>query len=316
MRNTFTITITDFRGSRHYPISQIAKKYALGVVLALAATMFIGGLVIFWLQAQLSGLDRELTELQRRRQLTQGEYALLLEEHQKLKDAVAAKERELELVTDELGNIEVMIGLEPAPETDIRSRLDTAGQTALEKTIMLQSIPSGYPVEYQGLTSGFGYRMHPVKGERAFHAGADLRAKMGTPVHATADGVVEWAAYHKSSGLGNLVILRHNFGFESLYGHLQSFAVKPGDYVRKGDLIAYSGNSGLSSGPHLHYEVRHIQRRLDPTPFMEWSLNRYDTLFEREGRIQWDSLARTLKERFNSSPGRRLSLLEPSSGEN
>lgn len=315
MRNTFTITITDFRGARHFPIHQIAKTYALAVAITLGVTMVLGAGLIYWLSAHIDGLNDELAALQARRQLTQGEFALLLEEHERLKEAVSEKEKELALVSDELGTIEVMIGLESDPGLDIKARLDTASQTALEKMYMLQSIPNGYPLEYKGKTSNFGYRTHPVKGERAFHSGVDLRAKMGTPVYATADGVIEWASFHKSSGLGNLVIIHHGFGFNTFYGHLNRFAVKAGDFVRKGDLIAYSGNSGLSSGPHLHYEVRHIQRRLDPEPFMEWSLNKYDTLFEKEGRVKWDSLAKAVKERFNMS-GRRLSLLEVNSEAN
>jgi murein DD-endopeptidase MepM/ murein hydrolase activator NlpD len=315
VRNTFTITITDFRGARHYPIHQIAKTYALAVAVSLAVTFLLGAGLIYWLSSRVDGLNDELAQLQARRQLTQGEFALLLEEHERLKQAVAEKEKELALVSDELGNIEVMIGLESDPGLDIKARVDTASQTAVEKMFMLQSIPSGYPLEYKGKTSNFGYRVHPVKGERAFHSGVDLRAKTGTPVYATADGVVEWAAYHKPSGLGNLVIIHHNFGFNTFYGHLDRFAVKAGDFVRKGDIIAYSGNSGLSSGPHLHYEVRHIQRRLNPEPFMQWTLNQYDSLFEKEGRVQWDSLARAVKEKFNTS-ARRLSLLEVSSEAN
>jgi|HigsolmetaAR201D_1030396.scaffolds.fasta_scaffold15580_2 Membrane proteins related to metalloendopeptidases len=299
VRNTFTITITDYRGARHYPVRHIVKLYALGVLLTLAATLLVGGLVIVWLNSQLASLNGELAELQKRRNLTQGEYGLLLQEHQKLKDAIAEKERQLAQMSDELGNLEVIIGLEPAPETNIRTRLDTASQTALERTLMLQSIPSGYPLEYRGTTSAYGYRTHPVKGTQAFHAGIDLRAQVGTPIYATADGIVEWAAEHKSSGLGILVIIQHNFGFATYYGHLSRAVVKPGDYVRKGDLIAYSGNTGLSSGPHLHYEVRHLQRRLDPRPFLEWSLARYESLFEKEGRVQWDSLAKAIKDRLN-----------------
>lgn len=315
MRNTFTITITDFRGARHYPIRQIAKTYAALVALCLVVTLLIGAGLIYWLSSKVELLNEDLAELQYRRQLTQGEYVLLLEEHERLQQAVADKEKELALVSDELGNIEVMIGLESAPDTDIKVRLDTASQTAIEKMLLLQSIPNGYPLEYKGKTSNFGYRNHPVKGKRAFHSGIDLRAKTGTPVYATADGVIEWAAYHKSSGLGNLVIISHNFGFTTFFGHLDRFTVKMGDFVRKGDLVAYSGNTGLSSGPHLHYEVRHLQRRLDPEPFMQWSLAQYDTLFEKETRVQWDSLARAVKERY-SLAGRRLSLLEAGSVDN
>jgi murein DD-endopeptidase MepM/ murein hydrolase activator NlpD len=315
VRNTFTITITDFRGARHYPIHQIAKTYALAVVLCLAATLLLGASLIYWLSGQVGGLNGELAALQERRQLTQGEFALVLDEHERLQQAVVAKETELAIISDELGTIETMIGLESDAGRDIKTRLDTASQTAIEKMFLLQSIPSGYPLEYKGKTSNFGYRHHPVANKRAFHSGIDLRAKTGTPVYATADGVIEWASFHKSSGLGNLVIINHSFGFNTFYGHLDRFAVKTGDFVRKGTLIAYSGNTGMSSGPHLHYEVRHIQRRLNPEPFMEWSLAQYDTLFEKEGRVKWDSLVEATKEKY-SLVGRRLSQREANSAEN
>lgn len=315
MRNTFTITITDFRGARHFPVHQIAKTYALVVALCLLATLLLGAGLIYWLSDQANELSTELAGLQERRQLTHGEYALLLDEHERLQQAVAAKETELASLSSELGTLEVMIGVESDTGHDIKARLDTASQTALEKMFLLQSIPSGYPLEYKGKTSGFGYRHHPVTEKRAFHSGVDLRAQTGTPVHATADGVIEWAAFHKASGLGNLVIINHSFGFNTFYGHLDRLAVKIGDFVRKGDLIAYSGNTGMSSGPHLHYEVRHIQRRLNPEPFMEWSLNQYDALFEKEGKVKWDSLVKTTKEKY-SLAGRRLSQREASSAEN
>jgi murein DD-endopeptidase MepM/ murein hydrolase activator NlpD len=315
VRNSFTLTITDFRGARHFSIRQIAKAYALGLVLSLLVTFLIGALTILWLSGRVSGLNGELEQLQARRASIYEDHARLLEDMDRLQQAVTEKEQELAQVSDELGTLEVMIGLEPSPEQDIKARLDTASQTALEKTLMLQAIPSGYPLEYRGITSKFGYRIHPVKNTKAFHSGLDFRAPMGTPVYATAEGVVEWAGYHKSSGLGHLVILHHNFGFNTFYGHLQRTVVKAGDFVKKGDLVAYTGNSGLSSGPHLHYEVRHIQRRLDPVPFVEWSLNQYDTLFTKEGRVQWDALASVIRERVNL-PGRRLSQREPVSEEN
>ncbi len=315
VRERFTLTITDFRGARHYTLSQIAKAYALGVVLAVFATLLIAAGLIYWLNYQLGSLNHEIAQLQERRERVQADYAKLLEEQKNLIATINAKNEELAQVADELGSIEMMIGLEPTPEIDIRSRLDAASQTAMEKMIMLQTIPNGYPVENRGITSSFGWRTHPVQGERRFHAGIDLRAPMRTPVYATADGVVEWAAYHRQSGLGNLVILAHNLGFSTYYGHLDSIVVKAGEFVKKGDLIAYSGNTGLSSGPHLHYEVRHIHRRLNPIAFIEWNLNNYESLFEKENRVQWDSLATAVKQRL-TLPGQRLSLLEPASTAN
>lgn len=315
VRERFTVTITDYRGARHFTLSQIVKSYALGVAVALLATLLIGAGIIYWLNYKVGDLGNEIAQLQDRRERVQADYAKLLDEQKNLIATIDAKNDELTQVADELGHIEVMIGLEPTPEVDMRARLDAASQTALEKVTMLQSVPSGYPVENRGITSNYGWRTHPVQGERRFHSGIDLRAPMRTPVYATADGMVEWAAYHQQSGLGNLVILRHNLGFNTYYGHLDSVEVSGGTFVRQGDLIGYSGNTGLSSAPHLHYEVRHLHRRLEPRTFIEWNLDNYETLFEKETQVKWESLAKAVTHRLNL-PGQRLSLREPVSTEN
>ncbi|MBA1146552.1 peptidoglycan DD-metalloendopeptidase family protein [Ectothiorhodospiraceae bacterium WFHF3C12] len=308
MRDRFTVTITDFRGARHYSLSQLAKLLAAGSALVLVLTLLTGGGVIFWLNSEIDRLDA-------RRNQTEQEYQNLLREKRELLGTIEDKNSELkdasqELaeVNEDLGDIEILIGLKaPENQQDMRSRLDTASQTAREKTLMLEQIPSGYPVDKRGITSSFGWRVHPVTKERAFHNGADLRAGRGHPVRATADGVVEWAAFHERSGLGKLVILRHNFGFRTYFGHMDETLVRPGDFVEKGTVIGKVGSTGLSSAPHLHYEVRHIYRKLDPSAFLAWSLENYDALFEQEDGVKWDSLAKAVKRRV-SNLGPRLSL--------
>lgn len=316
MRDRFTLTITDFRGARHYSLSQLVKLFVLGSAMVLMLTLLAGGGVIYW-------LNSEIDQLNARRHQTEQEYAGLSREKDALLNKIKAKNNELDKanqelaeVNEDLGDIEILIGLKaPETKTDIRARLDTASQTAREKTLMLEQIPSGYPVKNRGITSSFGWRVHPVTGERAFHDGTDLRASRGELVRATADGVVEWAAFHKRSGLGNLVILRHNYGFRTYYGHMQKVLVKPGDYIEKGTVIGRVGSTGLSSGPHLHYEVHYIYRKLNPKPFLAWSLEHYDALFEQEDRVKWDSLAKAVKKRV-SSLGPRLSLREHASSAN
>ncbi|MFW5927149.1 MAG: M23 family metallopeptidase, partial [Wenzhouxiangella sp.] len=223
------------------------------------------------------------------------ENAALVAERGTLQEEVEDKARALMAVSDELDQIEMLIGLQPEPEQPLVQRLDTASQTALEKRLMLETIPSGSPVENQIVTSNFGMRQHPIKQRSAMHGGVDLRAPRGTPVHATASGVVEWASEHKNSGLGNMVKVVHNHGFSTIFGHLDRIEVDVGNYVERGDLLGYSGNTGVSEAPHLHYEVRYLQRRLDPGPFLEWSLEDYDVLFAKEDRIQWESLAKVIR---------------------
>jgi len=155
---------------------------------------------------------------------------------------------------------------------------------------LLQLIPNGSPIEYKGITSKFGYRVHPTLNRREFHRGSDMKAKSGTPVYATADGIVEYAGVHRKSGFGKLVILQHAFGFRSYFGHLNKIVIKSTRFVKKGDLIAYSGNTGMSSGPHLHYEIRFIHNAVNPYYFIKWNVENYYDIFEKEKKIPWQSL--------------------------
>ncbi len=128
------------------------------------------------------------------------------------------------------------------------------------------SVPSRMPLEGAALTSGFGMRTHPVLGGRRQHQGIDLAAPTGTPVYATADGVVGRADWYSSYGL--YISINHGASMETRYAHLSRLAVAAGDNVKKGDLIGYVGSTGRSTGPHLHYEVRVEGLAVNPIPYM------------------------------------------------
>ena len=128
------------------------------------------------------------------------------------------------------------------------------------------SVPSRMPLEGAELTSGFGMRNHPVLGGRRQHQGIDLAAPTGTPVYATADGVVGRADFYASYGL--YISINHGAAMETRYAHLSRLAVGAGDTVKKGDLIGYVGSTGRSTGPHLHYEVRVDGLAVNPIPYM------------------------------------------------
>lgn len=121
------------------------------------------------------------------------------------------------------------------------------------------SVPSGYPVSGP-ISSGFGWRW------RSFHSGVDIRAGIGTPVKATANGTVSYAGW--KGGYGLTIIVRHNFGFSTLYSHLSRISVKVGQRVERGSIIGYTGMTGSATGPHLHYEVRMNDRPVDPKDYL------------------------------------------------
>src|SRR5688572_5308586 len=128
------------------------------------------------------------------------------------------------------------------------------------------SVPSRMPLDSATLTSDFGMRTHPVLGGRRNHKGIDLAQPTGTPVYATADGVVGKAEWFSS--YGNYIQIEHGGEMQTRYAHLSGYAVAAGEQVRKGQLIGFVGSTGRSTGPHLHYEVRVAGEAVDPTPFM------------------------------------------------
>ena len=115
------------------------------------------------------------------------------------------------------------------------------------------------------ITSPYGERMHPIIGEELFHRGVDLRAHYGSPILAPADGVVVYTG--RKTAYGNMIVVVHGGGVATVYGHLWKFAVQPYQRVRKGQLLGYTGDTGFSTGPHLHFEVR---QNGEPTNPLEW----------------------------------------------
>jgi len=135
----------------------------------------------------------------------------------------------------------------------------------LEQGVM--AVPSQRPVRDIVFSSPFGVRSDPFRGSAAMHSGIDLAGPMGTPVYATADGVVGRAGWAR--GYGNLVQLEHGKGIETRYGHLSKILVHVGQHVKRGDLIAKMGSTGRSTGSHLHYEVRLDGHAVNPLPFLQ-----------------------------------------------
>ena len=137
------------------------------------------------------------------------------------------------------------------------------------KEKMLAATPAIQPVSNKDLSriaSGFGYRIDPVYKTVKMHAGLDFAAPQGTPIYATADGVVRLAG-NTGNGYGNHVIINHGYGYETLYGHQYRIKAKVGQKVKRGEMIGWVGSTGKSTGPHLHYEVHKNKRHIDPIYF-------------------------------------------------
>lgn len=127
-------------------------------------------------------------------------------------------------------------------------------------------IPDILPIKeglYKSISSGYGMRVHPVLKKERFHHGIDFAAALGTPVRATADGEVIEVAFKKNT-YGNMVRIKHDNGVETLYAQLQDYTVQEGQKVQRGEMVGHVGNSGRSTAPHLHYEVRVDGRTVNP----------------------------------------------------
>ncbi len=134
---------------------------------------------------------------------------------------------------------------------------DEVVSLAEKKEKLYAAIPAIQPVSNKqllALSSGFGWRTHPIYKVKKMHPGIDFAASIGTPIYATADGTVEQVSV-KFSGYGKMVEIDHGFGYRTRYAHMHGFAVRSGQSVKRGDLIGYVGNTGMSTAPHLHYEV-------------------------------------------------------------
>jgi len=156
---------------------------------------------------------------------------------------------------------------------------------------MLRHLPAIQPVSNKDLkrtASGYGYRIHPIYQTRIFHDGMDFSCDIGTPVYATADGVIKSAKWER--GYGYTVRIDHGYGYVTVYAHLKKCEAKRGQKVMRGETIAQSGNSGRSTGPHLHYEVLQRGRPVNPANyyFMDLDAEQYDEMIrlaENHGKV-------------------------------
>lgn len=150
---------------------------------------------------------------------------------------------------------------------------------------MLSSIPAIQPVSNKDLTriaSGFGMRIHPIYKIMKMHAGLDFTAPVGTEIYATGDGVIQ-AVDSKLSGYGHHVIIEHGYGFQTLYAHMSKVMVRPGERVTRGQVIGLIGNTGTSTGPHLHYEVLKDGAQVNPAFYFysDITAEQYEELLQR-----------------------------------
>ncbi|SEH92040.1 Peptidase family M23 [Rheinheimera pacifica] len=299
MKDRIIISVSTINGTRHFNVSKLFKRNAVIAMWAMLFGLIITAAVIDYLLRTVDKSQHQRTALTEQAASLRAEIDALNHSKQQLELELSAKQDEMQLVTSRVGEIELALGLEQQYPQNLENRLDTASVNSAARQAMLQLVPNGSPLEFRRRSSRFGVREHPIIGKQQHHKGVDLSASRGTPIYAPADGVVEVVLSNKH-GYGNLLKIRHAFGFSTLYAHLDSFKVKSGHFVHKGELIATSGNTGLSTAPHLHYEVHFLDRALNPQSFMDWDATNFDLVFEKERSIKWDSLVSMLETKAST----------------
>ncbi len=180
-------------------------------------------------------------------------------------------------IASQVNNLSLLMAYQQKSYDDIQEMIKN-------KEKLLAAIPAIQPLSNKDLTriaSGFGYRIDPVYKVTKLHAGLDFAAPIGTPIYATADGVVKNASFNEG-GYGNHVIINHGYGYETLYGHMVRIKTRIGKKVKRGEVIGYVGSTGKSTGPHCHYEVRKNGTPVDPVYFFYNDLTpeQYDRLLK------------------------------------
>ncbi len=164
-----------------------------------------------------------------------------------------------QLTIDDIAELSQMLGeLADSMETNLRK--------AEQRQAELDALPSAWPTVSRRLTSGFGYRSDPFTRKSAFHAGVDITGDVGDPIYAAGDGTVKEAGFNRTRG--NYIIITHRTGLESHYLHLSKIGVKAGQQIRRGDRIGEMGNSGRSTGAHLHFQVVASEKPVNPLPYL------------------------------------------------
>jgi murein DD-endopeptidase MepM/ murein hydrolase activator NlpD len=242
------------------------------------------------LSKQVRELQQEMSELEKR---DNSVYRTIFEAAP-IPDSARSKEleRKLEVAKVEAMDVdELFLSVQGSLNT-LQQRVgvqkksyDQLANLIRNKEQLLAATPAIQPVSNQDLSriaSGFGYRIDPIYKTVKMHAGLDFSAPQGTPIYATADGVVQTAGF-SDGGYGNHVVLNHGYGYETLYGHMVRIKAKRGQRVKRGELIGYVGSTGKSTGPHLHYEVHKNNQRIDPVYFFYNDLTpaQFDEMLKR-----------------------------------
>lgn len=287
VKDSFVITFTNAKGAHHFRF----RQYWVWLFPLLLALTLLG----LGLTSQFATDYYVALEESRENALLLNQSLNALEEKNTfMLDQLEQDKQQIETFNSALKQLQALAGYESNPDLAWNQEIEATALSMQQRRLAMTLIPSGSPMDYRYISSSYGNRKHPITKKRHSHVGIDLRANKGTKVRATANGFVFFTRKNFNKGYGNLIKISHAMGFSTRYAHLSKILVKPGEYVRQGQVIAHSGNTGDSTAPHLHYEVRFVGQSINPKPFMDWDLTNYDKLMETARQLPWASFQKEL----------------------
>ena len=259
-----TILLVPHGGTRSVSIRIPVVAIATSVCLLLIGTVFVVAVSVrvveyHRMQERLSIISAQFLEMK-------GTILSLKQAEKDFRKLFSLKSKSAVLESsspDDTGSLDMEV-LKEQIDAAMQSVSDIRRYIAEQKDIHLAT-PIGWPVAGT-LSSPYGYRNHPVYEERKFHTGVDISVPSGSEVKATANGIVSFAGWTENSGI--VVVAEHGHGFSTAYAHNRKALVRAGQRVARGDVIAMSGSTGVSTGPHVHYEIWRNGRHTDPVVFL------------------------------------------------
>ncbi|RDU74026.1 M23 family peptidase [Helicobacter anseris] len=289
MQNKLVITIADEKGARQFQVHKHIKKIIVWALILFFC--FIGGIILL-----MKFLMHTMDVIALEQNIAISEYRYIYQQNEILKHKIQQKNNELNMIHQKIGDLESIIGTQKNNQKiyDKVKEIDLEQLAYQHKEMMLNLIPSGAPILQQAKRQNALPKEYLNRKKEALGVNFDVPKR--TPVYATSDGVVDTLRLNYKKGYGNFIKINHSFGFSSLYAHLDEILLKKGDFVKKGDLIGYSGSSGGVKSPVLYYEVLFLNKILNTEIYVQWNMENFNSLLLNNNTIDWESLVWTIQD--------------------
>ncbi len=290
MQDRLVISIADESGMKQFSMHKKSTKFIFIGVGAVFLFFLISFLIMYFLMAQVNSIA-----IQKKNSLIQ--YNSIYQKNAILRSAIKEKDEQIANVNSKIDTLEGIMDIRKNNKQAKNStyNVDLKNLSNEQRILLLSLIPNGNPLKDFKSKISTSKRVHPLKKELGVEGGMDYLVAKNTPVYATADGVVSLVQHGGKTGFGNVIKITHSFGFSSMYAHLNTLSVKKGDFIQKGQLIGYSGDSGKSDGERLYYEISFLNGSLNPTNYADWNINNFDAIL-KEDNIDWGSLVWALED--------------------